>query len=304
MKTNSFFLYLLIAKRCEMDIRELDSLIKLLDDPDQEVFGHVEQKLLTMGADVIAPLESAWETSFDALAQNRIENLIHKIQFDQVCHELRLWKLTKGFDLLSGLLIVNKYQYPDMDEQKVVNLFEEMKRAVWLEMIYEMSPVEKVRLLNNIIFNDFGFSGNTQNYHDPQNSYIGPVSESKKGNPILLSCIYSIVAQRVDIPIYGVNLPKHFILAYTHHHQPDLGQEDILFYINAFNRGQIFGRHDVLAFLKQLDLPYESQFMLPCTHIEIIQRVLRNLQSSYNQMGHQVKKDEIEILLGILTEKR
>lgn len=285
-----------------MDSRELNSLIKLLDDPDQEVFNHIEEQFLMLGSEVIETLEAAWEESFDALVQSRIEDLIHKIQFNLVCHELRLWKLTNGLDLLLGLNIINKYQYPEMDEQKIINRIEEMKRAVWQQMIYEMSPVEKVRLLNTIIFNEFGLSGNTQNYHDPQNSYIGQVLESKKGNPILLSCIYSIVAQRLDIPIYGVNLPKHFILAYTHHHSPDLGQEDILFYINAFNRGQIFGRHDVIAFLKQLNLSYEDQFVLPCTHIEVIQRVLRNLQSSYSKSGNTAKQEEIEILLKIVEE--
>ncbi len=58
------------------------------------------------------------------------------------------------------------------------------------------------------------FSGNTTNHQDPQNSYIGQVLDTKKGNQISLASIYSIIAQKLDIPIYGVNLPQHFILAY------------------------------------------------------------------------------------------
>ncbi|MFB2120616.1 transglutaminase-like domain-containing protein [Parapedobacter sp. 2B3] len=284
-----------------MNEREIDSLIKLLDDPDAEVFHHVEQKLIMMGPEVIGRLETVWGQSFDVMLQTRIENLIHKIQFEDVLQELELWKLSGSFDLLQGLIIVNKYQYPDVDEQKIINQIEAIKRDAWLDMIYSMSAVEKVRLLNNILYNTHGFSGNTSNYHDPQNSYVGQVLETHKGNPILLACIYSIVAQKLDIPIYGVNLPKHFILAYTEDHTPVESKDGILFYINAFNRGQIFGRHDVVAFLKQLNLAPNDDFVLPCSNVEIITRVLRNLTTSYSQAGNAAKTEEINRMLGLLA---
>lgn len=290
-----------LAKFVSMNERELDSLIKLLDDPDAEVFHHVEQRLITMGSEVISHLESVWEQSFDVLLQTRIENLIHKIQFGDVLQALELWKVSGSFDLLQGLIIVNKYQYPDMDEQKIINQIEAIKRDAWLEMIYSMSAVEKVRLLNNIIYNVHGFSGNTSNYHDPQNSYIGQVLESRRGNPILLACVYSIVAQKLDIPIYGVNLPKHFILAYTEDHTPVEDKNGILFYINAFNRGQIFGRHDVVAFLRQLNLAPDDSFVLPCSNLDIIMRVLRNLVTSYSQAGNATKTEEINRMLELLV---
>ncbi len=284
-----------------MNEKEIDSLIKLLDDPDAEVFQHVEQKLIMMGPEVIGRLEMVWGQSFDVMLQTRIENLIHKIQFEDVLQELELWKLSGSFDLLQGLIIVNKYQYPDVDEQKIINQIEAIKRDAWLDMIYSMSAVEKVRLLNNILYNVHGFSGNTSNYHDPQNSYVGQVLETHKGNPILLACIYSIVAQKLDIPIYGVNLPKHFILAYTEDHTPVENKDGILFYINAFNRGQIFGRHDVVAFLKQLNLAPNDDFVLPCSNVDIITRVLRNLTTSYSQAGNAAKTDEINRMLDLLA---
>ena len=286
-----------------MNEKELDSLIKLLDDPDTEVFDHVEQKLIMLGPEVITRLESAWEHSFDMMLQTRIENLIHKIQFEDVLQELELWKISGSFDLLQGLIIVNKYQYPDMDEQKVINQIEAIKRDAWLEMIYSMSAVEKVRLLNNVLYNVYGFSGNTSNYHDPQNSYIGQVLSTRKGNPLMLSAIYSIVAQRLDIPIYGVNLPKHFILAYTRQGLPVKDGDDVLFYINAFNRGQIFGRHDVIGFLRQLNLELEDQYTLPCSNADIVIRVLRNLNSAYARLGQVEKQGEIDTLLERMLSK-
>lgn len=278
--------------------KEISSLIHLLDDPDEGIYLHVEEKLRTLGVPVIALLEAAWEKSFDPLLQSRIENLIHKIQFERIVHELDLWRLGGGFDLLQGLIIINKYQYPDLDEEAIIRMMDEIKRDAWLEMMYNMNAVEKVRLLNNVFYNVHGFKGNTKNYHDPQNSFVGKVLETRKGNPILLAAIYAIVAQRLDIPIYGVNLPRHFILAYMDEHIKD-ENGGVLFYINAFNRGQIFGRHDVLSFLKQLNLPNDKQFFLPCDNFAIISRVLRNLQASYSQAGTMEKASEIERLLAI-----
>jgi regulator of sirC expression with transglutaminase-like and TPR domain len=286
-----------------MDPKELQSLISLLDDPDMEIFQLVEAKLISLGPEVIEPLEQIWQDSFNPLQQTRIELLIHKIQFDDLRKELELWKVSGSFDLLHGLILVNKYQYPALDEQKIINQIESIKRDAWLDMMYHMSAVEKVRLLNNIIYNTHGFSGNTSHYHDPQNSFIGQVLETRKGNPILLSCIYSIVAQKLDIPIYGVNLPKHFILAFTQDHTTPTSSQDVLFYINAFNRGQIFGRHDVLAFLKQLNVTPEESYTLPCSHLDIIRRVLRNLHSSYGQLGQTSKQEEIGILLSVLEDE-
>jgi regulator of sirC expression with transglutaminase-like and TPR domain len=114
---------------------------------------------------------------------------------------------------------------------------------------------------------------------------ISQVLESKKGNQISLAIIYSIIAQKLDIPVYGVNLPQHFILAYVDESQETEFEGGILFYINAFNKGFIFGRRDVDMFLKQLNLKFDKQFYEPCSNPDIIKRVLRNLISAYENAG-------------------
>lgn len=288
-----------------MDEKEVESLIKLLDDPDTEISNHVEERLLSFGNDVISYLEDAWSHSLDVILQERIENLVHKIQFSNVKRDLELWYISGAFDLLQGMLIINKYQYPDLDEQKIINQLEDIKRDIWMQMLYEMSPVEKVKLINHILYETHGFSGNTTNHHDPQNSYLSQVLESRKGNQILLAVIYSIIAQKLDIPIYGVNLPQHFILAYVEEgsvsEYSDLNS-GILFYINAFNKGFLFGRKDVDAFLKQLNLTPANHFYEPCSNVDIIQRVIRNLISSYDKLSAPDKVTELRELLAIFPE--
>ncbi|WP_407428598.1 transglutaminase-like domain-containing protein [Arcticibacter sp.] len=277
--------------------KELEALVKLLDDPDEDISRHVEERLLSYGSEIIGFLESSWENSFDVLVQQRIENLVHKIQFSDVKNELKLWYQSGAFDILEGMIIINRYQYPDMDPQKIINQIEEIKREIWVQMIYEMSPAEKVKLINHVFYQVFGFSGNTSNHQDPNNSYISQVLESKKGNQISLAVIYSIIAQKLDIPIYGVNLPQHFILAFVDESEEIPAHEQIIFYINAFNKGFIFGKRDVDSFLKQLNLKPEKHYYEPCSNIDIIRRVLRNLTSSYVKSGNETKVQEIAELI-------
>lgn len=278
---------------------EIKYLIRLLDDPDREIAGHVEEKLLTYGNDVIGYLEEAWEQSFDAILQERIENLVHKIQFQSMKNELQLWVMSGAFDLLQGVIILDKYQYPDLDEQKIINQIESIKREVWMQLLYDMSAVEKVKIVNHVLYTIFGFSGNIANHQDPSNSYISQVLSSKKGNQILLATIYSVIARKLDIPIYGVNLPQHFILAYVDESSAADVEGGILFYINAFNKGFVFGRKDVDSFLKQLNITPARQFYEPCSNVDIVKRILRNLIGSYEKLGQPDKVAELEELMGV-----
>jgi regulator of sirC expression with transglutaminase-like and TPR domain len=279
---------------------EVNSLIRLLDDPDQEIYNHVHGKLLSYGSEVINYLENAFGEAFDPIQQERIANLVHEIQFDILKNDLRLWQHSGAFDLLQGILIINRYQYPDLDEQKIINQIEAIKRDIWIQMMNEASAPEQIKLINHVFYSIYGFSGNTSNHLDPQNSYLSQVLETKKGNQISMAIIYSIIAQKLDIPVYGVNLPQHFILAYMDESQQSEFEGGVLFYINAFNKGLIFGRRDVDMFLKQLNVKADKQFYEPCSNTEIIKRVLRNLISAYEHLVAPEKVAELEELLEIL----
>lgn len=279
---------------------EIKALVKLLDDTDPEVFEQVAKRLLEHGTSVIHFLETEWEKSLDTLLQERIENIVHQIQFNTVKEDLKLWYQSGAFDLLQGALVINRYQYPDLDEQKVINQIEEIKREIWTNLQYEMSSVEKIKLINHIFYNIHGFKGNTKNHHDPQNSYINQVLETKKGNQISLAIIYATIAQKLDIPVYGVNLPQHFILGYIDESKREENEFGVLFYINAFNKGAIFGKHDVDQFLRQLNLQPLPGFYAPCSNVEIIRRIIRNLISAYENLGSEEKVQELKELQDML----
>ncbi|RYF21134.1 MAG: hypothetical protein EOO42_11105 [Flavobacteriales bacterium] len=282
------------------NLKEIEALVKLLDDPDPEIYQHVQERLLQYGNEAVSELENAWGQSLDTVLHERIENIVHTIQFKNVKEDLNLWYQSGAFDLLQGALIINRYQYPDLDEQAIIFQIEEIKREIWLGLQYEMSSIEKIKLINHVFYNQYGFTGNTKNHHDPQNSYLNQVLESKKGNQISLAIIYATLAQKLDIPVYGVNLPQHFILGYIDESNAEK-EYGVLFYINAFNKGAIFGKHDVDQFLRQLNLEPQPGFYSPCSNTEIIRRVIRNLISAYENLGVTEKVDELKQLQEILS---
>jgi len=143
-----------------MILKEIKLLIYLLHAPATGISSHVEDRLRSYGQEIIEHLEAVWEHSFDAILQERIENLIHKIQFENVKQELNLWLMGGAFDLLQGLIIINKYQYPDLDEQKLINQIEGIKRDIWMQMQYDMNAVEKVKHINHVLYNNYVFSEN------------------------------------------------------------------------------------------------------------------------------------------------
>ncbi len=289
-----------------MKPNELNALISLLDDPDEGIFSHIKTKIVSLGHDVIPVLENAWEHSFSPLLQTRIENIIHSIQFQKIAENLRLWAKTSDPGLLEGALLVAQYQYPDLDILKLNKQIEQIKHDIWLELNDNLTALEKTRVMNHIFFDVHLYSGNTVNYYAPQNSYINNVIESRKGNPLSLSIIYAIIAQSLGLPIYGVNLPEHFVLAYgdsEHSADPSLQNDSsrILFYINPFSRGAVFSRKEIDAFLKQLKLEPKAEFYGICSNIEIIKRLLRNLMNAYEKLGYPDKSGELESLLNSVT---
>jgi regulator of sirC expression with transglutaminase-like and TPR domain len=277
-----------------MDLREIKALVSLLDDNDSEITAHVEAKIRSLGRDIIPLLETEWESSFSPTVQQKIEEIIHELQLEALEERLIAWKLGGGIDLIEGMWIVATYLYPDLTYEKVKVEIDQYYYQVWPHFREGASPVEQVKLLNNIFFGELRFGANTKNFHSATNSMINSVLELRRGNPISLCIIYMYIARRLGMPVYGVNLPSLFVLTYK--------TDQIQFYINVFNRGIIFSKTDIDHYITQLNLAKDDAFYQPCPHLHIVQRVLRNLILSYEKAGEPERINEVERLLQLLSD--
>jgi len=273
---------------------EIKALISLLDDNDKEISLHVEHAILNLGETIVPFLEQEWEKNFNPIIQKKIEEMIHVIQFSTLKTRIAKWKNTGCTDLLEGLWVVATYQYPDLEYETIKEKIEQVYFEVWREFKTDLHPYDQVKILNSVFFSNLKFSANTRNFHAISNSMINAVLESKKGNPISLCVIYMLIAQKLSLPIYGVNLPNLFILVYK--------TPVFQFYINVFNKGIIFSKEDIDNYIQQLNLPPSPLFYDPCTNLDIVKRVLRNMIVSFEQGGDNQRAEEVKMLLMTVSE--
>lgn len=279
--------------------KSIQALVRLIDDPDENIFYHVRDELINIGEQAIPFLEDSWEKeNYGLTFQTRIEQLIHDIQFNHVKKRLKMWIDSPDKDLLEGALIINEYQYPNMDENIVREKIQKIRKDIWLELNDYQTAYEKVRVFNKIFYGRYEFAGNSKDYHSPLNSFISTVLETKKGNPLTLSVLYSVIAQSLDMPVYGVNLPNHFILVYLDENGTkaifdEENEFGALFYINAFSRGGIFDDNEIKAYLNGIHKPESREYFEPCSNSAILMRMLTNLINSFQQIGNKEKVDEL-----------
>ena len=285
-----------------MEQKKIDALIALLGDNDSEVLDVVTDNLLKQGISIVPHLEKAWETTIDMKLQERLENVIHNIQFETTKSNLQSWKENGAKYVMEGACYLAQFQFPEINFLKLDEEIEKIKDDIWLEINTNLTALEKVKMINYVIFDLHKYTRNTHNFYSPQNSFINQVIETKKGSPISLSIIYLAVAYKLNLPIYGVNLPKNFILAYKNelrHYNSEDETDDILFYINPYNKGAVLGKKEIEYFIQQQKLTANKSFYLPCSNKDIIKRLINNLILSYEKLGFNDKIDRLKELLKI-----
>jgi regulator of sirC expression with transglutaminase-like and TPR domain len=284
------------------DENSIKALIQLIDDPDEHIFVHVRDTLLSYGHDAIPFLENSWEHDhYDLIFQSRVEQIINEIQFEETKTQLLQWCNSDNKDLLRGALIIAHYQYPSLDDSEVHEVIQAIRKDIWLEINNTQTGFEKIKILNHIFFEKYNFQGDTKQFHAADNSCINRVLETRKGNPLSLSVIYSIVAQSLDIPLYGVNLPNHFILAYM----DELGTNaltcnpnkwGVLFYVNPFTKGSLLDENEIREFIDRLQLVHTREYYEPCSNSAVLKRMLSNLISSFQSAGNAEKVKQLQEL--------
>ena len=132
--------------------KNIQALLKLLDDPNDEVYQYVSRNILEQGEIIIPELEKTWEKSLNAILQERIENLIQEIQFTTTQKQLKEWKDQGTVNLLKAAYLISKYQYPDLKYNDILEAFNKIKQDAWLEINKNLTALEKTRILNHILF--------------------------------------------------------------------------------------------------------------------------------------------------------
>ncbi len=278
------------------ETKELKALLHLLDDPDMEVYGTVSDKIIHYGKEVIPKLEHLWESTEDGSVQERIEDIIHKVNFNDVYTHFEKWNRAEKPGLLNGAFILANYRYPQIDEDSIRKTIKSIYQSCWLELNNYLTPLEQINIVNSIFCNMYKFKGLELEENKPTQYYLNEVVESRLGNNYSLGMVYQIICEMLDIPVYAIQLPKQYILAYydTLH---DFFKKDkepvhkIQFYIDP-NNGMIYTQNDVDVFINKYEIMTDESTFLPLSNKAILHKNIEALVQVYQLLQEEDKVAE------------
>ena len=285
--------------------KEITALLRLIDDPDDEVYDTVASKLLHYGKEIIPNLEQLWEVTVDEAVQERIELLIHRVHFHDLQHDFEEWSRAKQPELLRGAILVAKFQFPDLNVPAILNQFDQMRRNIWLELNNYLTPLEQVNVFNSILYNFYKLQGHELTEREPKYFFINQVMESKQGNAYTIGILFLSLCEMLDIPIFAVDVPRQFIFAYldTLHSfisTDTEGIQQIQFYIDPIS-GMVYTQKDVDTYLRKINAHERELYFTPLLTRRIIFKMMEELSLCYRYRREEQKADEIQQLMKLLA---
>jgi regulator of sirC expression with transglutaminase-like and TPR domain len=275
---------------------ELQSLVKLLDDESEYVYDNVRERLIAHGDNIVNFLKEYADFQ-DPLTAMRANEIISVINFNFLEDKFKSLEKRGNKDLLEeAVFLISMYGYPDINIDNYKMILDKMAMDIEKRIddrgYLRHDTVDIINIINDYLFVEKKFYGNSDNYYDPDNSFINKVIDKKLGIPVSISILYILLAKRLHLPIFGVNLPSHFIIKYQ-----DSNEE---FFIDPFNKGIVISRDEVIQFLDKLGLDEEEFNHIPYLKIaedrDIIKRVFANLQNIYEKENDPVKLEQVKKL--------
>lgn len=181
---------------------------------------------------------------------------------------------------------------PLVIEAKVTRLADRVRQRV-----HGRQPQALLAHLHDILFEEEQFAGNSQDYHNPSNSYLPAVLELRRGLPITLTLIYKCVAEQIGLRVHGLNSPGHFLAAV------DLDDERMI--IDPFFAGESLSREEAYERIQRVvgEIPADETLLAVATHRQWIARMLINLQNVFEQQGEKQDRAAMLELYGLLDAR-
>lgn len=286
--------------------KEISALFQLIDDPDDEVFNVVSGRIIDYGKGIIPNLENLWENTIREDVQERIELLIHRLHYRDLTEEFQQWNKNIHQDLLTGALLVARFQYPELVTAQIYQEIEKLRRNIWLELNNYLTPLEQVNVLTSILYNYFNLRGTEVAYQQPEEFLINKQLEAKRGNTIANGILYLILSELLDVPVRAINIPRQFVLGYfksdydfsRHTENPMYKTE---FFIDPLS-GQVFTHKDVENYFKRINVPPVASYFKPLSNKRVIQTLLEEFAKCFDDEKSKYKQLELLALAEIITE--
>ncbi len=285
-------------KTLEIKNTELVALIGLLDEPDEKIYEKIHKRIINFGTDAIEVLENKMASIRSEIEYNRIEQLIEDIYFNTTFLQLKKWSASDNRDIFTAWNEVSGFLSQNADNKELNDLFFKIYKDVWLEINENLTALEKINVINHILYKVYNFS-NPIDDNLPFTYIAEAIIKYKKGNPLTMAMFYLAIARRLGLPVFGIDLPHHFILSYVDEHKKikfagSYSANDVMFYINPFNKGAVFTKNEVELFLKHNNIPDNNSYYTPCSDVQVIHRYINEIEPVLKKEGKFHKAELID----------
>jgi regulator of sirC expression with transglutaminase-like and TPR domain len=200
-----------------------------------------------------------------------------ELKFTDPVAEFRGFIRSLNYELETGALLLSRTVSPALDVGACCTALDRIAARCRELIVAPASAREQCRVLNRVLFHEWGFHGNVEHYTDPANSLLDRVLERRKGIPISLSIVYLLVAQRIGLELEPVGLPGHFIVGCFGDAQP--------FFVDAFDKGVFLDPDEIFALLRANQIAPKAADLMPTPVREVLCRTCRNLVNHYHAAG-------------------
>lgn len=276
----------------EFSESQINALIHLLSDQDIHIAQTIHEQLVVIGQPALPFLTQAQETLNNDTLQDRIKSVVADIRLIDIEQSLKALNTSpaESPDLETGAFLIAQAAYPDLDIQAYQQQIEDMVTILKQRCEPSMAPRQAIQMINQHLFQELGLKGNTQDYYDPDNSFLHQVLDHRVGIPISLCVLYLLIGQRLNVPVVGVGMPGHFIVR--------LQTEPV--FIDCFNQGVILSQQDCAKFLQDYGVDFDSPYLDPISNKQILARMLRNLVAIYQKRDESQQAERFNRLLAIV----
>ena len=253
-----------------------EALLSLLDDTSAPVRRALLTHFLQLGP-VAAPFLQEVARGPHRLLARHAAWFLEELKFADPIAEFRGFIRSLNYELETGALLLARTVTPLLDAGACCTTLDTMAARCRELIVEPASTREKCRVLNRVLFHEWGFHGNVENYHDPRNSFLDQVLERQTGIPLSLSIVYLLVAERLGLELEPVGIPGYFVVGCY--------SDALPFFIDPFERGVFRNAEEMFAQLRSNHIVPKVTDLAPTTVREVLCRSCRNLVHHYNADG-------------------
>jgi regulator of sirC expression with transglutaminase-like and TPR domain len=181
--------------------------------------------------------------------------------------------------LAEGALWIAASEYPGLAIDDYLACLHDMAAKLRGRLRADIATAEKLMALNHYLFDELGFSGNSDDFYDPRNSFLNEVIERRVGIPITLGVIYIEIGRRIGLGLHGVSFPGHFLVK--------CALRDGVVVLDPYSRGVSLDADELQQRLRAAGSPGDvdgailAHLLGAASNKEVLGRMLRNLKGIY-----------------------